>query len=314
MNQVLKSPARAFSPAELREVLSSGLMSFPLTDFDKAGDFHEAGYRNRLEWLMPYGATVLFAAGGTGEVFSMTPAEQARVTQVAVEACGSGTPIIAGACYGTRLAIEMAQAAEKAGGAGILLLPHYLTEASQKGLEAHIEAVCKAIRIGVIVYNRNVCKLEAETVARLAERNPNLIGFKDGVGDIEAVMAVRNLLGDRLSYLGGLPTAEVFAEAYNAAGFPVYSSAVFNFIPKTAMEFYQAVRTGDRTTTQRLLKDFFFPYLAIRNRSAGYAVSIVKAGAKLAGHGAGPVRPPLTDLTEAEEADLAALIKRLGTQ
>ena len=213
-------------------MLSSGLMSFPLTDFDEAGDFHEAGYRDRLEWLMPYGATVLFAAGGTGEVFSMTPAEQARVIQVAVETCGTDTPIIAGAGYGTRLAIEMAQAAERAGAAGILLMPHYLTEASQKGLAAHIEAVCKAIRIGVIVYNRNVCKLEAETVARLAERNPNLIGFKDGVGDIEAVMAVRNLLGDRLSYLGGLPTAEIFAEAYNAAGFPVYSSAVFNFIPQ----------------------------------------------------------------------------------
>ena len=84
----------------------------------------------------------------------------------------------------------MAQAAEAAGAAGILLLPHYLTEASQEGLAAHIEAVCKATSIGVIVYNRNVCKLEAETVARLAERNPNLIGFKDGVGDIEAVMAV----------------------------------------------------------------------------------------------------------------------------
>ena len=220
VNQVLRSPARAFSPVELREVLSSGLMSFPLTDFDQAGDFDEAGYRNRLEWLMPYGATVLFAAGGTGEVFSMTPAEQARVTRVAVETCGADTPIIAGACYGTRLAIEMAQAAEAAGAAGILPMPHYLTEASQKGLAAHIEAVCNAIRIGVVVYNRNVCKLEAETVARLAERNPNLIGFKDGVGDIEAVMAVRNLLGDRLSYLGGLPTAEVFAEAYNAAGFP----------------------------------------------------------------------------------------------
>jgi 5-dehydro-4-deoxyglucarate dehydratase len=314
VNQILRSPARAFLPAELREVLSSGLMSFPLTDFDKAGDFHEQGYRERLEWLMPYGATVLFAAGGTGEVFSMTPAEQAHVTQVAVETCGSDTPIIAGAGYGTRLAIEMAQAAEKAGAAGILLMPHYLTEASQRGLEAHIDAVCKAIGIGVIVYNRNVCKLEAETVARLAERNANLIGFKDGVGDIETGMAVRNLLGDRLSYLGGLPTAEVYAEAYNAAGFPVYSSAVFNFIPKTAMEFYEAVRSGDRATTQRLLKDFFFPYLAIRNRSAGYAVSIVKAGARLVGHDAGPVRPPLTDCTEDEHRELEALIARLGPQ
>jgi 5-dehydro-4-deoxyglucarate dehydratase len=174
--------------------------------------------------------------------------------------------------------------------------------------------VCRSSTIGVVVYNRNVCRLEAETVARLAERNPNLIGFKDGVGDIEAVMKVQSLLGDRLSYLGGLPTAEIFAEAYNAAGFPVYSSAVFNFIPRTAMEFYQAVRTGDTSTTRRLLRDFFFPYVAIRNRSAGYAVSIVKAGARVVGHGAGPVRPPLTELTEAEEADLAALIARLGGQ
>ena len=96
-------------------------------------------------------------------------------------------------------------------------------------------------------------------MARLAERNPNLIGFKDGVGDIESVMAVRNLLGDRLSYLGGLPTAEVFAEAYNAAGFPVYSSAVFNFIPRTAMEFYEAVRTGDRATTAAAAEGLLLP-------------------------------------------------------
>lgn len=314
VNHVLRAPARAYSPAELREVLSSGLMSFPLTDFDAAGEFHEKGYRDRLDWLMPYGATALFAAGGTGEVFSMTPAEQARVVRVAVETCGSDTPIIAGAGYSTRLAIEMTQAAEAAGAAGVLLMPHYLTEANQAGLAAHVEAVCRSSRIGVIVYNRNVCKLEAETVARLAERNPNLIGFKDGVGDIEAVMKVQNLLGDRLSYLGGLPTAEVFAEAYNAAGFPVYSSAVFNFIPRTAMDFYQAVRTGDTATTRRLLHDFFFPYLAIRNRSAGYAVSIVKAGARVVGHGAGPVRPPLTELTGEEEQALADLIARLGPQ
>ncbi|TPE51708.1 5-dehydro-4-deoxyglucarate dehydratase [Amaricoccus solimangrovi] len=314
MNKILRPVAQAYTPEELKQVLSSGLMSFPITDFDAAGDFAEAPYRERLEWLMPYGATVLFAAGGTGEGFSLTPAEQARVVRAAVETCGSDTPIIAGAGYGTRLAIEMTRAAEAAGAAGVLLMPHYLTEANQKGLAAHVEAVCKATSIGVIVYNRNVCRLSAETVAELAERNPNLIGFKDGVGDIEGVMAVRSKLGDRLSYLGGLPTAEVYAEAYNAAGFPVYSSAVFNFIPKTAMDFYAAVRSGDTATTGRLLRDFFMPYLAIRNRSQGYAVSIIKAGARIVGRPAGPVRPPLTDLTEAEEADLAALIATLGPQ
>jgi 5-dehydro-4-deoxyglucarate dehydratase len=289
-------------------------MSFPLTDFDSSGEFDEAGYRSRLEWLMPYGATVLFAAGGTGEGFSRTVAEHQQVVRAAVETCGTDTPIIAGAGYSTRLAVDMAQAAQASGAAGILLLPHYLTETNQAGLAAHIEAVCRSIDIGVVVYNRNVCRLSADTLEQLVERNTNLIGFKDGVGDIEGITTIRNRLGDRVSYLGGLPTAEVYAEAYNAAGFPVYSSAVFNFIPKTAISFYEAVRTGDRTTTTRLLREFFLPYIEIRNRSAGYAVSIVKAGATVVGRSAGPVRPPLSDCTERDVRDLEVLIARLGGQ
>lgn len=310
----LHSTQTSLDPQALKAALSVGLMSFPITDFDDAGDFNEDGYRKRLEWLLPYGAKVLFAAGGTGEGFSLTPEEHARVVRTAVETCGTHTPIIAGVGYSTRIAIEQAKAAQAAGAAGIMLMPHYLTESNQDGLRAHIDAVCKAVDIGVVVYNRNVCRLAPDTVARLAEDNPNLIGFKDGIGDIEAVTSVRAKLGDRLSYLGGLPTAEVFAEAYYGAGFPVYSSAVFNFIPKTAMEFYEAVRSGNRDTTNRLLRDFFIPYISIRNRKGGYPVSIIKAGAKLVGHSAGPVRAPLTDCTEQDLADLKVLIEGLGPQ
>src|SRR5690606_35302162 len=130
----------------------------------------------------------------------------------------------------------------------------------------------------------------------------------DGVGDIEAFVSIRQRLGDRFAYLGGLPTAEVFAGAYKAMGCPVYSSAVFNFIPRTAMEFYRASATGDTATTDRLIRDFFLPYIDLRNRGEGYAVSIVKAGATLVGHSAGPVRPPLSELRAAEFEQLAALI------
>jgi 5-dehydro-4-deoxyglucarate dehydratase len=106
----------------------------------------------------------------------------------------------------------------------------------------------------------------------------------------------------------------VYASAYKALGVPVYSSAVFNFIPKTAIDFYEAVRTDDFATTNRLIDDFFLPYLAIRNRKQGYAVSIVKAGATLVGHTAGPVRTPLTDMTPQECEQLDVLIKSLGPQ
>jgi 5-dehydro-4-deoxyglucarate dehydratase len=125
---------------------------------------------------------------------------------------------------------------------------------------------------------------------------------------------IRRKLGDRFSYLGGLPTAEVYAAAYRALGVPVYSSAVFNFVPRMAMDFYRAIAAGDHDTTNRLLDDFFLPYLDIRNRVPGYAVSIVKAGAKLVGHDAGPVRAPLTDLRTEELEMLDALIRKLGPQ
>jgi 5-dehydro-4-deoxyglucarate dehydratase len=263
---------------------------------------------------MPYGATVLFAAGGTGEFFSLEPKEFGEVIQVAVDTCRSNTPIIAGAGGATPLAIQFAQEAERRGAQGILLMPHYLTEASQPGLLAHAEAICKSVKIGVVIYNRSSARYAPSTLAQLAERCPNLIGFKDGVGDIEAFVAVRRKLGDRFAYLGGLPTAEVYARPYHAMGCPVYSSAVFNFIPKTAMDFYNALAAGDTTTTDRLLDTFFLPYLEIRNRGQGYAVSIVKAGATIVGHTAGPVRPPLSDLEPTEVEQLRALIAKLGPQ
>lgn len=302
------------NPQELKSILSSGLLSFPVTDFDAAGDFNPQSYIRRLEWLAPYGASALFAAGGTGEFFSLTNREYSSVIKTAVDTCATSVPILAGVGGPTRQAIEMAQEAERLGAKGLLLLPHYLTEASQEGVAAHVEQVCKSVKIGVVVYNRNVCRLTPVLLEQLAERCPNLIGYKDGLGDIELMVSIRRRLGDRFTYLGGLPTAEVYAAAYKALGVPVYSSAVFNFIPKTAMDFYHAIARDDHATVGKIIDDFFLPYLDIRNKRAGYAVSIVKAGAKIAGYDAGPVRAPLTDLLPAEYEQLAALIDAQGAQ
>ncbi|HTJ99709.1 MAG TPA: 5-dehydro-4-deoxyglucarate dehydratase [Bordetella sp.] len=302
------------TPLELKQIISEGLLSFPVTDFDEQGNFRPKTYIERLEWLAPYGATALFAAGGTGEYFSLAPAEYSEVIRTAVDTCAGKVPILAGAGGPTRTAIAYAQEAERLGAKGILLMPHYLTEASADGIADHVEQVCKSLKIGVIVYNRANSRLGPDHLRRVADRCPNLIGFKDGVGDIENMVRVRRAMGDRFSYLGGLPTAEVYAAAYKALGVPVYSSAVFNFIPKTAMQFYRAIASDDHATVGKLLDEFFMPYLDIRNRRAGYAVSIVKAGARLVGRDAGPVRAPLTDLNEEESAMLDALIRKLGPQ
>ncbi len=301
-------------PLELKKILSSGLLSFPITDFDEQGNFRADTYIERLEWLAPYGASALFAAGGTGEFFSLTSGEYSDIIRTAVQTCAGKVPILAGVGGPTRQAIALAQEAERLGAQGLLLLPHYLTEASQDGLVAHVAEVCKSVNIGVVVYNRANCRLTPASLERLANMCPNLIGFKDGIGDIELMVSIWRRMGDRFSYLGGLPTAEVYAAAYKAIGTPVYSSAVFNFVPKLAMDFYHATAADDHATTNRLIDEFFLPYLEIRNRKAGYAVSIVKAGARLVGHSGGPVRAPLTDLTAEEDEMLRQLILKQGAQ
>ena len=298
------------SPQEMARILGKGLLSFPVTHFDKNFSFQEGPYREHCAWLLGFKRlTGLFAAGGTGEIFSLSPQEIGAVVSAAVQETNGQTPVIAGCGFGTAMAVELAKAAEKAGADGLLLFPHYLIESSQEGLMAHVDAVCQATSIGVIVYNRDNAILNEDSLAKLCDRNLNLVGFKDGVGNVELMMRVYSRLGDRLTYVGGLPTAETFALPYLEMGVTTYSSAIYNFMPEWALAFYDAVRAKDHAKVMKGLKEFVLPYIAIRNEGKGYAVSIVKAGMTAIGRSAGPVRSPLTELSPDQLARLKKLIE-----
>ncbi|WP_319022462.1 MULTISPECIES: 5-dehydro-4-deoxyglucarate dehydratase [unclassified Meridianimarinicoccus] len=295
------------TPTELRDIIRSGLLSFPVTPFDDDDRFNDQAFAAHLEWLSPHKIAGLIVAGGTGEFFSLAPAEVVDVVRTA-RAAQPGQPVIAGCGYGTRMACDLAREIEAAGGDGILLLPHYLIGAPQDGIEAHIRAVCNATNMGVIVYNRGSSVVSAETLARLADDCANLIGFKDGTGDIDTVKRITVGLGDRLAYVGGMPTHELFAQAYRGAGVDTYSSAVFNFIPETALKFHAAFVAGDDATCEDLLRTVYYPFAKVRDRKTGYAVSAIKAGVALRGFDTGPVRSPLTDLNDDEREMLRGVI------
>jgi len=299
---------KTMEPAEMAKAIGQGLLSFPVTHFSDDFQFQAKAYKEHIEWLLSYKPAGLFAAGGTGEFFSLTLKEFSAVVQAAVAQTSGQAPVLAGCGYGTAMAREFAQAAEAAGADGILLLPPYLVNAEQAGLVAHVEAVCAATKLGVIMYNRDNAVLDEVSLERLCQRCPNLVGFKDGVGDIERMTRIYARMGDRLTYIGGLPTAETFALPYLEMGVTTYSSAIFNFLPNFALDFYAAVRRRDHAAVITRLREFVLPYIEIRNRRKGYAVSIVKAGMKAIGRSAGPVRPPLTDLTSAELEELSRLI------
>jgi 5-dehydro-4-deoxyglucarate dehydratase len=294
---------------DIKAKIGSGLLSFPITDFDANGDFDADSYARRLQWLSSYGAAGLFAAGGTGEFFSIGYDEYDRVIRTAVENSDKDVPVLAGVGYGTRMAIDLARRAEAAGAAGILVLPHYLMVAEEAGVIEHMKAICNAVGLGVIYYARDNTKLSPSGLEKLAEMCPNFIGYKDGIGDLQLMQRVHYRLGDRLVHIGGLPTAEVFAQPYLEMGVTTYSSAVFNFVPELALRFYKAVRQRDANTVDALMKSFYLPLIELRDKKRGYAVSMIKAGADLVGRPAGKVRAPLTELDAGERETLRALIE-----
>ncbi|QOR37091.1 5-dehydro-4-deoxyglucarate dehydratase [Billgrantia diversa] len=297
-----------FSRAAVMRAVGDGLLSFPITDFDTDGRFDADSYRRRLEWFVSYDISAVFVAGGTGEFFNLSLDEYRDVVRVAVETVGGKLPVIASAGLSVASGKAFAEAADDAGADGILLMPPYLTECPQQGLVEYARQICDATPLNVIYYNRGNGVLGADAVQRLADACPNLIGLKDGKGDIQLLNKIVKTVGDRLVYVGGVPTAEIFAEAYLSIGVNTYSSAVFNFVPDMAVKFYRELRSGNADVVKRITNEFFIPFVDLRDRKAGYAVSLIKAGAEIIGRPAGNVRAPLVMPTLEERNQLEKLI------
>lgn len=218
-------------------------------------------------------------------------------------------PVVAGTGHGTALAREYVAAAESAGADGLLILPPYL-DAPQRGLVGHYRAIADSTRLGVLVYQRGTTMFEPSTLEQIAE-SPNVIGFKDGVGQTERIQRIRAVLGERLVYLNGMPTAEVYVGALRACGVTTYSSALLSFWPEVSIGFYRALRAGDSSAADHLLKRAILPFAEMRNRGVGYAVSLVKTGARLRGLPVGSVRSPLADPKPDHQTALAGLLADL---
>jgi len=291
----------------LRNRIAEGIMAFPATAFAADGSLDEPCHAAHVALLAGQQPTALVAAGGAGEIFSLTIPEHERVVRNTVANAG-GVPVIGGAGYGTMMACEMARAVEREGGDAVLLLPPYLVQSEQAGLFRHIQAVCAAVSIAVIPYSRDNAVIAPETVELLTRECPNIVALKDGTGDLAAVAQIKDRVGDRIAIINGAPTAEVFAPQFQTLGVQSYSSAVFSFFPTLARRFFEALRARDSALVNAILQGFYNPLVELRNRKHGYSVSIVKAGLRVVGKPAGPVRSPLVDLDTVEEGVLADLV------
>ncbi|MFB7503076.1 5-dehydro-4-deoxyglucarate dehydratase [Streptomyces broussonetiae] len=297
--------------ARLRD--SNGPLFFPVTAYGRGGAPDLDVYRTHVRRGVEAGAAAVFACCGTGEFHALLPEEFQDCVRAAVRATEGRVPVVAGAGYGTALAVRYARLAEEAGADGLLAMPPYLVQAGQEGLLRHYQEVAAATALPVIVYQRDNAVFTPPTVVELA-RTDGIVGLKDGLGDLDLVQrivsAVRTEVPGDFLYFNGLPTAEQTQLAYQALGITLYSSAVFCFAPKIALAFHGALTAGDTATVRRLLDGFYRPFVELRAQGRGYAVSLVKAGVRLRGLDVGEVRPPLHEPPEDHVKQLAQLIER----
>ncbi|MFD5742291.1 5-dehydro-4-deoxyglucarate dehydratase [Streptomyces massasporeus] len=301
------------APLAARLDIPSGPLFFPVTAYGPDGSVDLDTYRTHVRRGVEAGAAAVFACCGTGEFHALTPEEFEVCVRAAVEAADGRVPVVAGAGYGTALAVRYARLAEAAGADGLLAMPPYLVVAGQEGLLRHYREVAAATALPVIVYQRDNAVFTPETVVGLA-RTDGIIGLKDGLGDLDLmqriISAVRTEAPGDFLYFNGLPTAEQTQLAYRALGVTLYSSAVFCFAPEIALAFHQALRTGDDATVERLLDGFYRPFVDLRAQGRGYAVALVKAGVRLRGLDVGEVRPPLHEPAGDHVKQLAGVIER----
>lgn len=285
-----------------------GVLAFPVTPFRDDLSLDLDGLRENLQTLAEHPFAALVAAGGTGEVYSLTPAEHEAVVRAAVEATRGRLPIMAGVGFNAALATEMARGAAAAGADAILALPPYYPQADEEGLLAYYEALGRASPRALVVYGRDWVQPGAAWVERLAERVPTLVAWKDGQGDVRRLARIRARVGERLAWLGG--AGDDCVPAYYAIGLRAYTSSIANVAPKVSLQLHEAAARGDGAALERLMAEYVLPLYALRARRRGYEVTVMKAMMALLGRAAGPVRPPLPPLDPADRPDLAALVER----
>jgi 5-dehydro-4-deoxyglucarate dehydratase len=291
-----------------------GVFGFPVTPFYPDGSLNLDALRRHVSWMKGTGVQAIFVCGGTGEFFNLALEEFRDAVSAAVEETAGALPVLAGCGYSTAMAKQFARAAQEAGADGLLLLPPYLVQPEQEGLYRHVREVAQSTDLSLVLYHRDNALYDVRTLARLAEL-PNVIGFKDGCGNLEQFGRLFLEMGGRFAYMNGMPTAEMTFPAFYALGCRGYSSALSNFAPHVTLKFFDAVVCGDTAVQREILTRVVEPICRIRDLRKGYAVSYVKAAVNLLGRlgpeGAGPVRPPLTDLDESQRAALKEVLDEL---
>ena len=292
------------NPNELCAKLE-GVIGFPVTPFHDDHSLDLDGHRKNVRYMLEQPMCALVAAGGTGELYSLTPEEVREVVEATLEEAAGRLPVIAGVGFAGGLAKRLASQAADCGVAGVLAFPPYYPNAEMDGLVDYYSSIAESSGLGVLIYSRDWANFTPAQAGRLAEI-PGVVAWKDGTADIRRYQMIRERLGAKLHWIGG--AGDDMVPGYYGIGIRAYTSSISAVAPKLSIRLHELGAAGDAAALNQLVNDHVVPLYALRTKRKGYEVSAMKAILDMLGLKGGPVRPPLVDVTGAERDELKAIL------
>jgi 4-hydroxy-tetrahydrodipicolinate synthase len=282
----------------------------PIVTPFKQGDVDYEGLSQLIDWQIESGSHGISVTGTTGEPTSLTFDERKRVIQTAHAAVNGRVPFLPGTGSTNHAeTLELSRYAESLGVDGILVIAPYYNRPSQEGLFQHFDAVAKSVSLPVVLYNipgRTAVNIEIDTVARLRDANPNLVGVKESNKDFEHINRLLHKMGrDFLVYSG----IELLCFPILAIGGAGYVSATGNLMPREVASLYNLVAAGEWQAAQEL----HYRMMAL-NDAVFLEINPVPVKTALGWMGKidPEVRLPLAPLSESNAARLRSVLTDYG--
>ena len=269
---------------------------------------------DRLDELIDFhcenGTDSIVICGTSGEAATMTEREHMECVKFTVERTKGRIPVIAGTGSNcTKTAMELSKEAAGYGVDGVLVVTPYYNKATQKGMISHFTQVADAAKVPVVLYNipgRTGCKMEAETVAYLVNNVDNIVAIKEASGDFSNIVKMMELTDGKLDLYSGNDDQIVPLLSVGGKG---VISVLANVAPQYTHDICAKFFEGDVKGSCKMQLDAI---PLIEKLFCEVNPIPVKKALNLMGWQAGPLRMPLTEMTEAHTAQLAKELEAFG--
>ncbi|HEY8962298.1 MAG TPA: 4-hydroxy-tetrahydrodipicolinate synthase [Luteolibacter sp.] len=264
-----------------------------------------------IERQIAGGITGIVPVGTTGESPTLDFDEHIEVIRLAAEFANGRCQVVAGTgANATKEAIELTQAAEKAGATGTLQVCPYYNKPSQEGLYQHFKAIASETALPVMLYSvpgRSGIEIGVDTTARLAADCPTIVSIKEAGGSVERVNQLVHALPADFSVLSG---DDPLTLSFMVSGAVGLVSVAGNIIPETMSRLVNLCLAGDFNAAAALHKETYPLLKGLMSLDVNPVP--IKMAAALMGHCTNEFRLPLVPMTGEGPAKLAALLREFS--